>query len=320
MIDNIAKKILISLSFDEEKHFRHAFSSMPGRDSIGLIDVGAAGDVEPRWKKIEHFIEYFGFEPDARSLSELENKANNLKRRKLFDTALWDHEESIDFNLCVKPQVSSHFTPNFDWLDNFPDKQRFDIKKQLSLECIPLDNLDIEPSDFIKIDVQGGELSVLKGAANTLNKILGAEVEVEFLQIYQGQPLFGEICDFMSSFGFEFIDFTNICRWERNRFNDFGQSVFGDGLFLKPPEYVLENHNDINCLSAYLKILLLYKRFDLIDVLLEGMLLSDRNLFEEFEVKIIPIKRASEMANKISRFAGRIVKIFGGNNQTHLIY
>ena len=52
------------------------------------------------------------------------------------------------------------------------------------MECVALDDLDISANDFIKIDVQGGELSVLKGAARTLSSILGVEAVVEFIPLY----------------------------------------------------------------------------------------------------------------------------------------
>ena len=41
---------------------------------ITLLDIGAAGDVEPRWKKIIDFVNYIGFEPDSRSFQILKTK------------------------------------------------------------------------------------------------------------------------------------------------------------------------------------------------------------------------------------------------------
>ena len=39
---------------------------------IGLIDVGASGGLEPRWRRIKANIKAFLFEPDERSQKKLE--------------------------------------------------------------------------------------------------------------------------------------------------------------------------------------------------------------------------------------------------------
>ena len=48
-----------------------------------------------------------------------------------------------------------------------------------------LDQLELSHPHFINIDIQGGELEVIKGAGDTLKKTLGMEVEVELLAMYE---------------------------------------------------------------------------------------------------------------------------------------
>ena len=43
--------------------------------------------------------------------------------------------------------------------------------------------------------------------------------------MYINQPLFGQVNDFLRKQGFEFIDFTNICRKKKS----YGQIIFGMG-------------------------------------------------------------------------------------------
>ena len=317
MIKQLIKRLVFT---KEDNLLSHAFSAMPFKDEIALVDIGAAGDLEPRWKKIEKHLVYYGFEPDIRSYKELEEKPVNVKRRKLFQTALWDSARSLEFNMCSKPQVSSHFFPNFSFLDRFPDIQRFGIDYKSSLKCIPLDELEISPCDFIKIDVQGGELAVLQGASKTLKNTFGVEAEVEFINLYEGQPLFGELINYLTDFGFEFIDFTSTYRWERESHNEVGQLVFGDALFLKSPETVIKNCKELEKIATYLKILLIYRRFDLIDKLLNNLNVEDRNTFHLFKKKIIPLNKKFNRARKVSRFCSRMLNIFGLNYKSHLIY
>ena len=71
MIKQLVKRLV---STKEDNLLSHAFSAMPFKDEIALVDIGAAGDIEPRWKKIEKHLVYYGFEPDIRSYKELEKK------------------------------------------------------------------------------------------------------------------------------------------------------------------------------------------------------------------------------------------------------
>ena len=237
---------------------------------ITLLDIGAAGDVEPRWKKIINFVNYIGFEPDSRSFQILKTKNNNYFT--IHNIGVWSFEGAIDINLCKTPQVSSFFQPNFKFLDLFPNKERFTVENNEKINVVTIDNTIKEDADFIKIDIQGGELEVLKGASVILESTLGLELEVEFIEMYQKQPLFGEVCKYLESQNLQFIDFTNFCRWERNAHEGLGQNIFGDALFLKSPEYILSHYSDnLNKIERYLSILVLYRRYDLIEIVLNGL-------------------------------------------------
>ena len=204
--------------------------------------------------------------------------------------------------------------------NNMDIGQKIDYTKTIDVDLKTIDSLALERVDFIKIDVQGGELSVLKGAARTLSSTLGVEAEVEFIPMYDEQPLFGEISEFLTKYDFEFIDFTTIGRWERQSFNGSGQAVYGDALFLKSPETVLRNHRTIEQLSNYLKILLVYYRFDLIDFVIYKLSDEERNTFYSFCENIIPIRIRFNMACRCSLWSSRIMRLFGLNYRSQLIY
>ena len=67
---------------------------------------------------------------------------------------------------------------------------------------------------------------------------MGLEVEVQIATLYKEASLFGEINDYLKSKDFVFIDFVNLCRWDRYAYNSYGQIAFGDGLWLRSPEYM----------------------------------------------------------------------------------
>lgn len=65
-------------------------------------------------------------------------------------------------------------------------------------------------TDYLKIDVQGGELMVLQGAKERLETALVVHTEVEFAPLYKGQPLFADIDAFLRSHGFVLHRFTEL--------------------------------------------------------------------------------------------------------------
>ncbi len=66
--------------------------------------------------------------------------------------------------------------------------------------------------NFLKLDVQGYELEVLKGAQNTLSKISVVLTEVNLIDIHKGAPLLDELVLFMRDAGFLAYDICGLAR------------------------------------------------------------------------------------------------------------
>jgi FkbM family methyltransferase len=321
VIIRYARRVKIILDKKRNRKLLLALSKLPySGGGITLIDIGAAGDIEPRWKRIEPALCYIGFEPDERSrLSLLKSKPACLSY-ELFPFAVWDVAGPLEMNFCQKPQVSSHYLPNRPFVDLFPDSQRFNVLSTQNMEATTLDNLKLGRSDFIKIDTQGGELNALKGGQALLKKTLGLEVEVEFSPMYIDQPLFGEVCSLLRNSGFEFIDFTNLCRWERLSHNGYGQCIFGDALFLRSPENLIRNNFDNESISKYLGICLIYDRFDMIDRVINLLPETQSSSQADFLKAIEPMRRSNRIARIIVRVISLLFRLLWSKYRPHLIY
>lgn len=305
----------------------HNVSRLLGDQTLTLLDIGSAGGVEPRWKQITHLTSYIGFEPDSRSNLDTSEAGKYFASYSLIPAAVWKHDGELSIQLCRKPQVSSHFQPNTAFLGKFPRPERFDVVDSTSVNASRLDSLNIEKCDFIKLDIQGGELAALQGGEEVLRKTFGLEVEVEFLDVYQGQPLFGEVCAYLAAQGFEFIDFTNLCRWDRRVRTGFGQCIFGDALFLKSPERIRQELNkgilSLSDAKRYLAILALYRRVDLMlacQKLFEDMLQQDRDLNQTLTGVIRRLDRELHKVQFLGRIFRLMLRIFGNNLRLHITY
>lgn len=93
---------------------------------------------------------------------------------------------------------------------SFLFSDRFDTGTSISVEVRSLDSfLDtalLQPPEFIKVDVQGFELEVLKGADACLKSAALLLLEVSYRRIYRNLPLAHEVIAYAGGKGFRVYD------------------------------------------------------------------------------------------------------------------
>ena len=92
--------------------------------------------------------------------------------------------------------------------ENSPLERRSESRTTQTLDSV----LQGRKIDFLKLDVQGFELEVLKGGTETLNHSRAVVLEVSLLEINKGAPLFAEVIGFMHARGFEVCDILELHR------------------------------------------------------------------------------------------------------------
>ena len=135
-------------------------------DAIALLDVGASGGIIPRWHPFRENIAFTGIEPDERSIPELLDSpdARVFRSYEIIPAAAWSSSGPLGISFTRKPMCSSHFTPNLPFLSRFPGAARFDVVGSTQIECRTVDDLLASTGkqvDFVKLDLEGGELAVL---------------------------------------------------------------------------------------------------------------------------------------------------------------
>lgn len=83
-----------------------------------------------------------------------------------------------------------------------------------TLDHVLLSGKPLPAPYFLKLDVQGYELEVLRGAEQLLSNTEAALLEVSLLEYNLGAPLFAEVVAFMSSRGFVVYDIAGFYRRE----------------------------------------------------------------------------------------------------------
>ena len=291
---------------------QNLFDQLLEQDRIQLLDVGAQGGIEPRWKSVEKNLEYLGLEGD---LSEFKKINQNLLSResKTSYRVVGNEPGKKIFYISREPGKSSLYKPNKNFLNKFDAWARFETIEKIEVEVHQIDKITNQKPDFVKLDIQGGELNALKGAQNVLDNCLGVEIEVEFAELYENQPIFSEVNDFMDKLGFEIIDFVNLRKWNRTEGITGGQLVFGDALYLKKDTEKLLFEESQSSLFKLIAILILYGKFDYARSLLEKskhekafQLLSNNSDFKKIE-------RMQFRVSKINFYISRILGLFVPN-------
>jgi FkbM family methyltransferase len=281
-----------------------------------LVDVGASGGLQPNWRRAQPHLRVIGFEPDQRALAALTSESP--PSATYLGTGLYHERTSLDLFLTHDQTASSVLPPNLEFLNRFPEASRFKIVDTVRIDVDTLDHQleehDIHDVDFIKLDTQGSELSILRGSQSTLSEsVFGLEVEVEFQPMYQGQPLFAEVEQFLTERGFELFDIRPV-HWKRTAGqgwgNPRGQLIFGDALFLRSisnvitaldalPDARLRQHKTM-------KILAVCILYGYLDYALE-LLMTIPHAFTRQERAGIEaaIRRGQKLHSRLPNFLGR---------------
>jgi len=182
-----------------------------------ILEIGAVpleGSPEPFHQLLDIFpgSNILAFEVDK----ELCERLNKTSRPglKFFPTALGRTEETRLFYETRHPMCCSLYKPNERLISLYNNFEVAYLKSEGTIDTVSLDFFakenDIQSADFIKIDIQGAELDVFKGGHNVLSQIVAMVCEVEFIPHYIDQPLFGDVCTFLSKENIMFHKFLGL--------------------------------------------------------------------------------------------------------------
>ncbi|WP_460193322.1 FkbM family methyltransferase [Thermosynechococcus sp. FA-CM-4201] len=147
------------------------------------------------------------FEPLSSAFKVLEMRSRSDQFWSVYNYALGDFIGEAEINISENSYSSSLLTMMQTHLDVAPNS------KYISKETITIKTLDsifstIASSQdriFMKIDTQGFESKVLKGAENSLKKILLIQLEMSLVSLYESEILFEDMLELMKSYGYRLI-------------------------------------------------------------------------------------------------------------------
>lgn len=186
----------------------------PGR-LAEIVDIGANPvDGEPPYKVMMDagLASVTGFEPHPGALQALLEKKTSAERYLPY--AVGDGGEH-QLHICAASGMTSLLEPDTSTLQLFEELLPLaHVLERMPLKTKRLDDIDeIEKIDFLKMDIQGGELSVLENGRAKLSEAVAIQIEISFITLYKDQPGFGEIDTELRKQGFIPHCFAAVKHW-----------------------------------------------------------------------------------------------------------
>ncbi len=168
--------------------------------------------------------------------------------------------------------TNSLFPANMELLSRFSGlAEMTTLVSSENVQTHRLDDLiDLPEIDFLKMDIQGGELNALNGASRVAGSAMAIHTEVEFVPLYVGQPLFADIDNKVRSLGFQFHTlfeptgrvYKPLQRADGDQ-TGVRQYLWSDAVYI-PDLSKLERHSNERLLKLCAILHDIYQSFDLV--------------------------------------------------------
>jgi FkbM family methyltransferase len=173
-------------------------------DASTIVDVGAhTGLLADALDFLFSPRRLWVVEPNPAHGRELEERFRGRPQFSVTKTCLGERRGEVTFNVYEFDAASSLYACRAGHMASLGLSEE---SKSISVPMTTLRELlppDLATLDLLKLDCQGAELAVLKGAGERIRAVRWIYCEVSIDAIYEGAPLFGGVHAFLRGSGFE---------------------------------------------------------------------------------------------------------------------
>lgn len=171
-----------------------------------IFDLGAnIGMSGEYFRNIGFRHKIVSFEPVSNFYRQLEQKA---KRDPLWfceHAAVGDSEGESEINVSGAGGGASSFLKMTDGIKNTAPELGYTGREKVRVTTVDSVIDRYYPKGdrlFLKLDVQGYEKHVLRGARQSLHRVVGMKIEMSIVRSYEDEPLIGDMLPYLYNLGF----------------------------------------------------------------------------------------------------------------------
>jgi FkbM family methyltransferase len=201
-----------------------------------VLDVGAnIGQTGLELREQGYRGRIVSFEPLGKAFAKLKEHATKDPQWQAVNCGLGERAETATINVSGADWSSSllpmtHRNESWDPGSAYVGSEVVTIRR---LDDVLGEYAAGHHSIFLKVDTQGYELAVLRGAPESLKKIALVQLELSFVELYGGQPKFYDIMRAMDDAGFDTVGIVPAALERPTQ-----RYLQADGLFVRRKEPV----------------------------------------------------------------------------------
>jgi FkbM family methyltransferase len=190
-----------------------------------VVDVGAnTGQFATAIRRAGYRGPIISFEPVPEAFAELQDRSASDPDWTVRRVAIGDHPGALELNVSEASNTSSFLEVKEEYLAGFP---RARVRRTERVPMATVDDLLREtPFEriFLKTDTQGYDLKVLLGARQTVDRMIGIQIELSVVAIYEGMPNYVEALAALRGLGFALTGMYRVPSFQVHEY---------DGVFIR---------------------------------------------------------------------------------------
>lgn len=186
------------------------------RKPLTLVDVGARWGALDFWTLFGDKARIYCFEADVEEAARL-NSENKSPYVEFLPYAVASEPGEVEVVITEGPGCSSIYEPVRALYERYPGCAMMRPARSLTAKSTTLDRFlgdrGVTKIDALKLDTQGSELDILKGAERLIRDCVFLNIEIEFNPLYEGQSLFCDVDRFLRDRGFVLWRLNNLAHY-----------------------------------------------------------------------------------------------------------